>query len=127
MLPLVHNTIVRNRSNTMPSSSHSNHSTSMSNVATTNDASSNSTNNNSQYAVQFTKDSSECKKLKSSKVCITTNNRSFLKKRSLTFSSLFSPKSSRSASTNSLQSSLVDETLAACLRFVLFIFFKFIN
>ena len=117
MLPLVHNTIIRNRSNTMPSSSNrANRSNSTTTISATNDAS--STGN--QYGVQLNaRDSSDCKKLKASKVCMTTNNRqSFLKKRSLTFGSLFSPKSSRSASTNSLHSSLVDETIASVLRSV---------
>lgn len=119
MLPLVHNTIVRNRSNTLPSGSNtrsSNHNTT-NHSTTTNDASSHTNNNSTQYvAERVTKDNSECKKLKS-KVYITTNNRPFLKKRSLTFSSLFSPKS-RSQSTNSIQRSLVDETLASVLRSV---------
>lgn len=108
MLPLVHNTIHqhRSRSQTM-SGPHSSRSSSTTNVA-------NSSTN--QYSVeQLTKDSSDCKKLKSGKVCATAN-RPFLKKRSLTFSSLFSPKSSRSASTNSLQSSLVDQTIASVLQ-----------
>lgn len=83
--------------------------------STTNDA--NASTNGNQYGVeQLTKDSSDCKKLKSGKVCMTSN-RPFLKKRSLTFASLFSPKSSRSASTNSLQQcSLVDQTIASVLQ-----------
>ena len=112
MLPLVHNTIHqhRSRSQTMPSGSHS----ARSNHHSANDT--NSSTNGNQYGVeQLTKDSSDCKKLKSGKVCATAN-RPFLKKRSLTFSSLFSPKSSRSASTNSLQSSLVDQTIASVLQ-----------
>lgn len=113
MLPLVHNTIHqhRSRSQTMPSSS----ARSANHQSTANDA--NASTNGNQYGVeQLTKDSSDCKKLKSGKVCMTAN-RPFLKKRSLTFSSLFSPKSSRSASTNSLQQcSLVDQTIASVLQ-----------
>lgn len=121
MLPLVHNTIVRNRSNTMPSSpNRSNNSMMMFSLhnsslqASPNDAS--TSYSTQQYGGSNSKENdSECKKLKSSKVCISAN-RAFLKKRSLTLSSLFSPKSSRSASTNSLNQNLVDETIASVLR-----------
>lgn len=107
MLPLINNTLVRNRSNTVPSNSNrSNHQT----TTLSGDVSS----ANNQYGVQLSsKDSSDCKKLKSGKVCMTTN-RPF--KRSITLGSLFSSKSSRSASTNSLNSSVVEDTIAAVLR-----------
>jgi len=105
MLPLVHNTIIRNRCNTLPSSSARSQST------TTISASDASV---SQYGVQL---SSRDEK---SRVAATTNTpssrHSFFKNRSLTFGSFF-PSRSRSTSTNSLQSSMiVDETLASVLR-----------